>query len=190
MADPSRRAVLLGLALTPLAARAQQPGFVIDWQGGPETPAVAQSLAAQIALVRALRIRPDIAAFFAAQPVTVDLAEGTRTRAGPRGVFFERASMPPDNPVLLHELLHRYHLLRLPQGRQNTTVIAFYDQLRAAALWPAQAYMFTNPFEFFAMVASVVLHGRAARPPSSRAEVRDKAPALYRWIVDEFGLET
>lgn len=190
-AEPTRRAVALGLAaLAAAPAPAQAAGFAIDWQGGPQTPAVAASLASQIALVRALRIKPDIAAFFAAQTITVDLGDDTHTRAGPRGVFFERRPMPPDNPVLLHELLHRYQLLRLPQGRDNPTVQGFFASVRDAGQFPAQAYMFKNPFEFFAMTASVVLHGRAARPPSTRENVAAKAPALYRWIVDEFGLRT
>lgn len=186
----SRRAVAVGLTILPLAPLAAADDFAIDWQGGPQTPAVAASLAAQIALVRALPIKPDIVAFFAAQVITVDLAEGTATRAGPRGVFFERRPMPPDNPVLLHELLHRYHLLRLPDGVQNPTVLDFYNRVRASRAFPDDAYMFTNPKEFFAMTASVVLHGRAARPPYLRENVREKAPSLYRWIVGEFGLRT
>lgn len=187
----SRRTLLAAgvtVALAPALARAQESGFAIDWQGGEQTPAVVDSLAAQIALVRALRIKPDIAAFFAAQPITVDLATGTATRAGPRGIFFERRPMPHDNPVLLHELLHRYHWLRLPQGRANPDILRFFDQVKAGGRYPLQAYMFTNPSEFFAMCASVVLHGRAARPPSTRASMRANAPEFYRWVVDEFGL--
>lgn len=185
----ARRAVLagLGLALT-VAARAQDAGFRIDWQGGPETPEVARSLAAQIALVKALRIKPDIAAFFADQVITVDRAADTHTRAGPRGVFFERKAMPAKNPVLLHELLHRYHLLRLPDGFRNAQVLAFYETAKRQG-YPPDAYMLKNPIEFFAMMVSVVLHGRAARPPFVRANVKAKSPAMYDWIVGEFGLE-
>ena len=187
-ADPTRRAVSLGLAVVPFVP-AGAAGFAIDWQGGPESPDVARSLAVQIALVRALRIKPAIAAFFADQPIAVDLAADTFTRAGPRGIFFARRVQPGDNPVLLHELLHRYHLLRLPGGRANPTVIGFFEQVRGDGRFPAAAYMFINPLEFFAMCASVVLHGRAARPPFTRADVAAKAPALYSWLVAEFGLQ-
>ena len=136
-----------------------------------------------------MRIRPDIAAFFAAQPIAIDREADTRTRAGPRGIFFARREQPADNPVLLHELLHRYHLLRLPDGRANPTVIAFWQAARESGSWPAQAYMLTNPLEFFAMCASVALHGRAARPPATRAILAARAPDLYAWIVREFGLQ-
>ena len=162
--------------------------FAVDWQGGPQTPAVAASLAAQISLVRSLRIKPEVAAFFAVQVITVDLADNTATRAGPRGVFFERKAMPPENPVLLHELLHRYHLLRLPDGFRNLRVRTFYEQAVAARDFPVQAYLYKNPIEFFAMVASVTLWGKAARPPYTRASVRQDYPAMYAWIVSEFGL--
>ena len=180
--------VLPALALWPCAVSAQEAsGFRIDWQGGPQTPEVAASLATQISLVRALKIKPEIAAFFAAQVITVDLAADTATRAGPRGVFFEREPMPADNPVLLHELLHRYHILGLPQGVRNPEVIGFYEQAKTAG-FPPTAYMLKNPLEFFAMTASVALHGKAARPPFTRDNLRARLPELYAWIVREFGL--
>lgn len=186
-----RRAAIAGgltLGLLPQVLRAASAPFSIDWQGGPQTPAVAQSLAAQIALVEGLRIKPGIAAFFAAQPIAVDREPGTHTRAGPRGIFFERRPVPADNPVLLHELLHRYQLLRLPDGAANATVRMFYDKAKAEGRYPPHSYMLTRPFEFYAMMASVILYGRASRPPLLRAIVAQKSPEMYAWIVEDFGL--
>lgn len=164
------------------------PDFVIDWQGGPQTPAVAASLAAQIALVKALPIKPEILAFFAAQPIVVDLANGTGTRASPTGIIFGRSLQPDDNPVLLHELLHRYHLEQLPQGYDNPEIIAFYKAAKAAGAYPANEYMFKDQREFFAMCGSVTLYGRAARQPLTRASVAKNLPDVYAWIVNAFGL--
>lgn len=180
----------IGAALVPSAAYGMSAGegFAIDWQSGPETPAVVASLSAQIALVKALKIKPERAAFFASQPITVDLANGTKTRAGPRGIFFERRAVPADNPVLLHELLHRYQLLRLPGGVANPTVHAFYDAAKTSGLYPAKAYMLSNAFEFYAMMASTVLYGRTSRPPLLRANVARKSPDMFAWIVEDFGL--
>ncbi|MBN8806834.1 MAG: hypothetical protein J0I47_01145 [Sphingomonas sp.] len=191
-ATTTRRALLAGAAaatLPRLAFGQSERAFVIDWQGGERTPELAAALDAQIAIVKALRIKPGIATFFADQVITVDREAGTKTRAGPRGVFFQRSPLPPpEDPVLLHELLHRYHLLRLPDGRANRTVIRFYDAAKARGDWPAQAYLYTNPLEFFAMVASVTLCGHAARPPYTRMLVRQKLPEIYDWLVGEFGL--
>ena len=189
LSNLSRRALLAGAALLALPARAwAAEDFAIDWQGGEQTPAIAASLAAQIALVKALRVSDAARDFFAAQVITVDLQPGTRTRAGPRGVFFARETQPAANPVLLHELIHRWQLLRMPGGRENPDVLRFYGEARAGGRWPAQSYMLTNPFEFFAMTASVVLHGTAAHPPFRRENVKAKAPELYAFIVKEFGL--
>jgi hypothetical protein len=178
MVPPSTRALAL------------DPHFPIDWQGAPETPEIAAALSAQISLIEALPIDPAIIAFFAGQRIAVDPMPGSMSRVAPDGVHFERRAVPPDDPVLLHELLHRYHLLRLSDGYENRDVLRFYAAARASGLYPPGAYMLSHPIECFAMTASTVLYGKLARPPFSRAEVRDKSPELYRWIVREFGLRT
>lgn len=177
-----------GAMLAALPAWATREGFVIDWQGGEQTPEVAKSLADQIALVEAVPVSAKAMAFFRSQVITVDREMGTKTRAGPRGIFFERRAVPADNPVLLHELIHRWQLIRMPGGIANVDVHRFYDEAKARRLYPPQAYVMSNAFEFFAMNASVVLHGRASRPPFERANVLAKQPALYAFIVREFGL--
>jgi hypothetical protein len=189
MSNVARRTVLAGMAALalPLPAAAQA-GFTIDWQGGEQTPAVAASLAAQIAQVERLKVSDAAMAYFRAQVITVDKAMDTTTRAGPRGIFFERRPVPEDNPVLLHEIIHRWQLERMPGGEQNPDVLRFYAQARKSGQYPPDSYMLSNPFEFFAMMASTVLHGRTARPPFTRENVRRKSPELYRFIVEEFGL--
>lgn len=187
----SRRELLAaGLCATilPVPALALDPNFPIDWQGAPETPEIATALAAQIALILALPIDPAIIAFFATQRISVDTMPGSMSRIGPDGIHFERRAVPPDNPVLLHEMLHLYHLLRLPDGYRNADIRRFHDEARASGLYPPGAYMLSHPIEFFAMTASAVLYGQLARPPFSRAEVAAKSPELYAWIAREFGL--
>jgi hypothetical protein len=44
----------------------------------------------------------------------------------------------------------------------------------------------SNP-EYFAMRASVFLHGSAMREPFGRDSIRAKQPAMYDWLVKEFG---
>lgn len=188
MSNVSRRILIAGIATLALPIRAMaQAGFTIDWQGGEQTPEVAASLAAQIALVERLKVSDEAMAYFRSQMITVDRAPDTHTRAGPHGIFFERRAVPADNPVLLHELIHRWQLERMPGGQQNPDVLRFYGQAKASGLYPPDAYMLSNAFEFFAMMASTVLHGRTARPPFLRENVRRKSPELYRFIVREFG---
>ncbi|MES2336681.1 MAG: hypothetical protein V4537_01140 [Pseudomonadota bacterium] len=183
----TRRAMVYGaLALTtwPRLAMARQ-GFVIDWQGAEPVPVLAAFLEAQIRIVEALPISADAMEFFRAEVIHVDREEGTKTRAR-GGVFFARQVQAADNPVLLHELIHRWQWVRMGWPR-DPAVVRFYDAARTSGDWPAQSYMLTNPMEFFAMCASVVLHGRAARPPLTRAAVKARMPALYDFIVAQFG---
>jgi hypothetical protein len=119
--------------------------------------------------------------------ITVDRAPGTETRAGPHGIFFARRAVPAANPVLLHELIHRYQLERMPGGMANPDVHHFYDMAKRERQFRADSYMMTNAFEFFAMAASVVLYGRAERPPYTRDNVRRRAPRLYAFIAAQFG---
>ena len=47
------------------------------------------------------------------------------SRIAPDSVHFERRAAPPDDPMLLHELLHRYHPLRLRDGYRDADVLRF-----------------------------------------------------------------
>lgn len=151
----------------------------------PERPALAASIRRQIELVQGLAIRDDIKVWFASIPVIVDPDLNQPGRyAGGRLTLRDRTS-PPDNPVLLHELLHAYMDVRLPRdGRLRR----FYMQAQASGAWPADAYMLSNINEFFAMTGSVTLWGQAARPPFTRERLRATLPDCYDWLAGEFGL--
>ncbi len=193
---PTRRAVLGGVAAG-LAARSAHAEafdyrgwrFAIDRAGGPLPDTLSRSLRAQVDIVEAIDLKPDIRAFFRDVPKTIV----PHTPLGPgaydfenRELFLDRRIDPPRSPVLLHELLHAYHQQRLPEGLRNPRIIAFFEAAILSGRFPPQAYMLTNVAEFFAMCASVVLWGRAARPPFTRAQVRADLPLFYDWIVAEF----
>ena len=186
----NRRQFLAGTAaILALPSPAFAADYAIDWQGGTVDPAVAARLARQIAIVKALPIRPDILAFFARQPIRVltGPGEGSHVNTDPV-VYFTRDAFPDDNPVLLHEMIHRWHFGTLADTPRVQPLRKLFDAERAHPHWPRRAYMYENISEFLAMTASVVLYGRAARPPYTRAQVANRTPDLYRWIVDTFGL--
>jgi hypothetical protein len=150
---------------------------------------LVRSLQAQIDIVESVGLKPSIKAFFQGVPKEIDAT----TPRGAGAYDFNRHRMylsaeidPPRNPVLLHELIHAYHDRRLPGGVNNDQVIGWYNQAGKSGLFPARSYMMTNVVEFFAMCASVVLWGRAARPPSTRETVRQALPDMYDWIAREF----
>ena len=195
---PTRRLVLAAAGFSLIGGPVRADDFEYKgWRfktrgvGGRVPDASVQSFQAQIDIVESLAIKPDIKAFFRGVPIEVV----PTTPRGPgvyefdqRILFLSVIPDPPENPIFLHELLHAYHDQRLQGGRRNPQVIAFYDAARRAKDFPDRAYMYSNPTEFFAMCASVVLWGRAAREPFTRANVREKFPALHDWIVTEFGL--
>jgi hypothetical protein len=179
------------LTLPAFAAESSYRGWRMDdgkLKNGIEE-ATLTSLKAQIDLVESLKIRPEIKAYFRDQVLTLDPALEQPGRAGPRGLFLSPKPQSPENPVLLHELLHVYHASQLPDGQRNTDLLGFYAAAKTGKLYPEGAYVLSNVGEFFAMNASVVLWGKAARPPYTRANVQARQPDLYDWIVREFGLK-
>jgi hypothetical protein len=165
-------------------------GFTVDMTAleGDRRTAVAGWIRQQIDLVESLTIREDIKVWFRGVRITVDPALNMPGRFSRDGLTLDDSVSPPENPVLLHELLHGYQAQRLAGARDNPHLVAAFDQAKRSGDWPAQAYMLTNINEFFAMTASVALWGRAARPPSTRDRLRAAMPDWYAFLVGEFGL--
>lgn len=90
-------------------------------------------------------------------------------------------------PVILHELLHAYHKQVMPQSFGNAGIKRNYDLARSAQLYPAEAYLMSNDREFFAVTASVFLHGNDG--PLTRAKIREKQPDYYKYLVALFGFD-
>ena len=192
---------MLNLIMQPMAiiasvaAPAQQApvetsyrGHVIDWQGQLASPEIVKSIEQQIDLVEAVKVSPEVMAFFRAQRILINEDPEDISRAGLR-TFLARRIHPADNPVLLHELIHRWTYDRIPGRAQNPELVRLYQAAKASGDFPASAYMLKNPNEFLAMTASTVIHGRAARPPFTRDNVRRKLPELYAFIVRTFGFQ-
>lgn len=197
MAHPHRRTLLVaGAALLAVARPAAAAEFAYKaWRidmgevRQPLADDVARSLRAQFDIVESLqgRIRPDAYAFFQGLPLTLV----ARSFGGAGDYVFGAGRLdivakpdPPENPVLLHEMLHAFHDQRL--GRADPRLRELYAATVASRAFPPDAYMLKNPAEFFAMCASVALWGRAARPPLTRDNLRAKAPEVYAWIVETF----
>jgi hypothetical protein len=194
MTSLSRRALLLSA----LAAASALPAFANEetYRGwsmdlSPADPAnlgpLRLSIQKQIDLVEAIRMREDIKSMFRATPLTIDpnLKGGGFVLKGKLSLRDE--TIPEERPVLLHELLHIYHNQRLPQGVRNPMILAWFREARTAG-YAANAYMLSNPAEYFATVVSTVLAGKAERPPFTRERVKDLQPDFHDWIVFEFGL--
>jgi hypothetical protein len=93
----------------------------------------------------------------------------------------------PNNPILLHELLHAYHYQRLANGVENEQVLRFYRQAADEKIFPADSHIMSNPREYFAMMAAAYLFGKVDRFPSSRENIKAVQRDCYAWLEAEFG---
>jgi hypothetical protein len=196
----TRRLILLALAAGlagPVLARPKPQtgearfayrGFSVDLSGAApgRRPELAAYIRQQIDLVESLSVRSDIKAWFRTVAIAIDPNLPSPGHFSRNGLTLNDGVSPADNPVLLHELLHGYQAQRLGDIE---ALRRFYERARTSGDWPEGAYMLSNMNEFFAMTASVALWGRAARPPSTREELRRAMPVYYDWLVREFGLQ-
>ena len=212
MSALSRRAFLL-TAATVLAAQAPPPatpqpaaaprvsgntlshrGFTIDVTLAANLPnreAILASLQRQIEITAECGARPEIMAFFRAQKISLktDMGGGPGRFRSAMGVEIQAAAQPPDNPILLHELIHALHYLYLPDRGRNADVLRFYQNAQMGQLYPANEYVMSNVGEFFAVTASLYLWGKVARSPHDRETLRAKQPYYYAWLGELFGVK-
>jgi hypothetical protein len=90
-------------------------------------------------------------------------------------------------PVILHELLHAYHKLVMPDGYTNSGIRRLYDLAKAGQFYPADEYLMTNEKEFFAVTGSVFLYGSDGA--LTRQKIKEKQPDYYRYLVLLFGFD-
>ncbi len=60
---------------------------------------------------------------------------GARDRFSRNGGIEIDTHLPPQQPIVLHELLHAYHAFVLPQGARNPDILEFYNQARNGGLY-------------------------------------------------------
>ena len=164
-------------------------GFRIDESKVPpdQRPAVETGLREQIDLVDSLLIDPKIAAFLHAVPVRIDPSLHEPGHYDESGLRLWDKQSPPDNPVLLHELLHAW--LSRASGDDRLVIRRAYETALASGRYPRDAYMMSDVAEFFTMTTSVALWGKAARLPFKRERVQADMPDYYAWIMNRFGLK-
>ncbi len=143
----------------------------------------------QLDLVAAVKVDADKHRFLESIPLVMVASTGS-ARYGAGHVVVPMHSTPPydkDHPILLHELLHAYHALRIPGGFANAEIERLYRQASASGQFPSGSYMLGDVQEYFAMMASVFLNGSAMRDPFTRDAIKTKQPEMYQWLVKEFG---
>jgi hypothetical protein len=160
-------------------------------QALPNRDAILESLRGQFTNIDAAVTDPVLKAFLQSVPLVMSPNPSGSDNAAynnfTKSVLLTTASYSPEKPVILHELMHAYHDQKLADGFRNADIQRLYQQARTSGQFPVGSYMLGNPSEYFAMMASVYLHGTAARDPFTREAIKQKQPDCYDWLVKEFG---
>lgn len=187
----------LGLIGAPAAAsefRYKDWRFNTDAVTGELSEELVRSLQRQIDIVESLTIKPEIKAFFQRVDVRVDpntMGFQAFYRARNGRISFHRIHLgtqadPPNRPVLLRMLLLAYLEERMPQGWHNAQIARYLDDAKRTGAFTRQTQMMHSPEDFFAFGVGAVLWGGTAVGQSVRANIRDKLPDFYGWIIKEF----
>ena len=192
---------IAALVLFPILASAQTRhdglayrGFAIDLSAvdGVVSDDVMASLKHQIDIVADCGAKPDILRFFQSQVIAVKPGAGNGgghfVGALPE-VAMDDEVHPPEQPVLLHEMLHAYHFHVLPGGFHNPQILQFYDNAVRGHRYLADAYVLKDPLEFFAVTGSLYLSGHVDREPYTRENLRLRQPYYYAWLGALFGVD-
>ena len=83
--------------------------------------------------------------------------------------------------------MHVVQYRNVPGGFRSPVLRRFYDEALAGGLYPPDAFLMTNPIEFFGVTASCYLNGTIAREPFSRAAIRERQPGYYAFLSRLFG---
>jgi hypothetical protein len=172
--------------------------FIVDVsavQDAPNFAAIEDSLKHQIDIVADCGAKPEILEFFRGRRITLKRTSGNEPGVfvANQGIYIDATPQPPEQPVLLHELLHAYQFLMLPGGFKNPDIERFYDNAIQGERYPAtnkgDRYVLKNPQEFFAVTASLYLWGNVDRQPHTRQNLKDSQPYYYTWLGNLFGVQ-
>ena len=94
----------------------------------------------------------------------------------------------PDRGALIHELLHAYHDRKMGKEEMRR-VSAYYEEAPRAYNLPRTEYAMSNESEFFAVTASIYLHGKSSRKPHDRRTIRAAQPDYYKFLGELFDPE-
>jgi hypothetical protein len=151
------------------------------------------SLERQMEIVEQSGVPPATLAFFKSVPVVIvpvlDTGFG-HARVDEQGrqiVELRAAELPRDRPILLHELLHAYHGVKL--GPTPMIRDSYQQALKLPAYKRyAKAHFLENPREFFAVIGSIYLYGdKIDQPPFDCSLPAKYQPLFIAFLAQQFG---
>jgi hypothetical protein len=205
------RPVALALLLSPLApgadgddrrpseraaadsvAKLLYRGFTVDISAldtVKEAGKTLVSLKHQIDTVVAVRVKPEIAAFFSTVQMKIgDVKDDGLGVYDGSAVVLTTDPIDPERGVLIHELLHAYYDRKMGKDEMRRTS-AYYEEAPRAYNLPKSEYAMSSESEFFAVTASIYLRGKSSRKPHDRRTIRGAQPDYYKFLGELFDPE-
>lgn len=184
---------LVSLAADTAAAAAviELHGFHVDThQTSPsQLGAVLPSLGDQLAIVESVGLPPRVLAFMRSVPLVIDPALSGNPGFYKKGVvLIQPIVFPKDKPILLHELLHAYHLQTLPLPTPE--IRSAYDDAIRTDMYPVSfrsAHFLENPREYFAVIGTIYLFGKIQQPPYDCKIPAARQPQFLAFLAAQFG---
>lgn len=144
----------------------------------------------QIEIVESVGLTPETLAFFRSVPIVLlPDSSGTPGLYSKRNkrVSLKYVDLAPTKPILLHKFLHAYHEQILQDGWQNADVAHFYEMALQRYRMSKSEYFLSNEKEFFAVTASIYLHGPIKRAPYNRQTIHNAQPLYWNFLEGLFG---
>ncbi len=186
--------VLYGIILSNgLSIKAQEMeinyhGFKVDFsqiKNSSETDRIIKAVKRQIEIVEEVKPSKEDLNFFKSIPIVMIPETSGQPgiyNANKNTVFLKARDLAPNRPILLHELLHAYHNLKIKDGFQNAQIRMFYEQARNNYPNFQNEYFLSNAKEFFAVTASIYLFGDIPRPPFNKSAIKKSLPEYYKFL--------
>lgn len=182
-------------AETGLPDTIQLHGFTVEYaeSGLEKLQRMQPSLERQMEIVEQSGVPAATLEFFKSVPVVLvarmdkGFGYARRDAAGRQIVELLAAKLPSDRPILLHELLHAYHGVKLgptPMIRDS------YRQAVQSGVYGryAKAHFLEAPNEYFAVIGSIFLYGkRIDQPPFDCRLTAKYQPQFIDFLTEQFG---
>ena len=190
--------VFYGIILTNgLIIKAQETeinhhGFKVDFsqiKNSSETDRIIKAVKRQIEIVEEVKLSEENLNFFKSIPIVMipeTAGQPGVYNANDNKVFLKARDLAPNRPILLHELLHAFHNLKIKDGVQNAQIRNFYEQALKSYPNFQNEYFLSNAKEFFAVTASIYLFGDIPRPPFNKSSIKKSQPEYYNFLETLF----
>lgn len=170
-------------------------GFRVDLAQTPKSllQTTRANLQLQVDIIHSAGLPDAVISFFRTVPIVIDpLLAGMNGRLMRRdGRWVVRARpghWPADRAILLHELLHVYHLEVL--GRSTPAINRAFEEAKRDGTYSPDyrgAHFLSAATEYFAVVGEVFLAGPTFRPPFNCRSVRNAQPEVITYLSGLFG---